>query len=141
MVSHRHGWAIFLGIESFASTAHSHWQGPADWIRLFSSAIYAYHAHTHQMPCFVADYLNNIYAIGILGNFFARLGGNAFLLLPLMLQVAFHFEPFITGLMMIPGLRFIGFQADCTTCDSKFGYRTVLVVNTILVGLPSPVLP
>lgn len=58
---------LFLGIESFASTAHSHWQGLAlIGLGLFSSAIYAYHAHTHQMPCFVVDYLkNNIYAIGI----------------------------------------------------------------------------
>ncbi|MGQ9374820.1 multidrug transporter subunit MdtD [Acinetobacter tandoii] len=129
---------LSLGIESFASTAHGHWQGLAlIGLGLFSSAIYAYHAHTHQNALFRSRlFKNKIYAIGILGNFFARLGGNAFpFLLPLMLQVAFHFEPFITGLMMIPlVLGSLVSKPIVRPVIQRFGYRTVLVVNTILVG-------
>lgn len=52
-----------------------------------------------------------------------------------MLQVAFHFEPFITGLMMIPlVLGSLVSKPIVRPVIQRFGYRTVLVVNTILVG-------
>ena len=86
---------LCLGIENFASPQHSLW-----WslgliaLGLIASLIYAYHSHTHSNALFRSQlFRNKIYSIGILGNFFARLGGNSIpFLLPLMLQVAFGFR-------------------------------------------------
>lgn len=129
---------LSLGIESFASPKHGHWQGLAlVGLGLLSTAIYAYHAHTHENALFRSRlFQNKIYAIGILGNFFARLGGNALpFLLPLMLQVAFHFEPFVTGLLMIPAvLGSLASKPLVRPVIQKLGYRRVLIINTLLVG-------
>jgi hypothetical protein len=97
------GWS--LGIEHLASPEYSKWFSISLLVvGIIATLWYAYHSHTHQNALFRSRlFRNKIYAIGILGNFFARFGGNAFtFVLPLMLQVAFGFEPFIAGLMMIP---------------------------------------
>lgn len=130
---------LCLGIENFANPQYPLWWSLSLVAAgLISSAIYAYHAHTHQNALFRSRlFSNRIYAIGILGNFFARLGANAIpFLLPLMLQVAFGFEPFVTGLMMIPMV--IGSLASkpiIRQIIQRFGYRNVLLVNTLLMGI------
>lgn len=130
---------LCLGIENFASPQHSLW-----WslglisLGLIASLIYAYHSHTHSNALFRSQlFRNKIYSIGILGNFFARLGGNSIpFLLPLMLQVAFGFEPFVTGLLMIPTvLGSLASKPIIRKTIQHFGYRKVLLVNTLLVGL------
>ena len=96
---------LSLGIENFASPHLTLWWSMGLIVLSLVTALwYAYHAHTHQNALFRSKlFRNRIYAVGILGNFFARLGGNAMpFLMPLMLQVAFGFEPFVTGLLMIP---------------------------------------
>lgn len=127
-----------LGIENFANPQYPLWSSLSlIFAGLISSLIYAYHAHTHQNALFRSRlFRNKIYTIGILGNFFARLSGNAMpFLLPLMLQIAFGFEPFITGLLMIPTV--VGSLASkpiIRPIIQKFGYRRVLLINTLLVG-------
>ena len=127
-----------LGIESFSSTHSSAWFSIVLVVTgLIAAAIYAYHAHNHEHALFRSKlFENKIYAIGILGNFFARLGGNALpFLLPLMLQVAFGFSPLITGLMMIPAvLGSLASKPMIRPIIQRFGYRRVLLVNTVLVG-------
>ncbi|MDY6461068.1 multidrug transporter subunit MdtD [Acinetobacter faecalis] len=129
---------LSLGIENFANPQHSIW-----WsigliiIGFLASLIYAYHSHTHKNALFRSKlFKNRIYAVGIIGNFFARLGGNALpFLLPLMLQIAFGFEPFITGLLMIPTvLGSLTSKPIIRPIIQKFGYRKVLIINTLLVG-------
>ncbi|KGT46697.1 MULTISPECIES: multidrug transporter subunit MdtD [unclassified Acinetobacter] len=130
---------LCLGIENFANPLYPLW-----WsltlvaVGLVTSLIYAYHSHTHSNALFRSKlFKNRIYAIGILGNFFARLGGNSIpFLLPLMLQVAFGFEPFITGLLMIPTvLGSLASKPIIRKIIQRFGYRQVLLVNTLLVGM------
>ncbi|WP_347455454.1 multidrug transporter subunit MdtD [Acinetobacter thermotolerans] len=130
---------LCLGIENFANPLYPLW-----WnltlvaVGLLTSLIYAYHSHTHSNALFRSKlFKNKIYAIGILGNFFARLGGNSIpFLLPLMLQVAFGFEPFITGLLMIPTvLGSLASKPIIRKIIQRFGYRQVLLVNTLLVGM------
>ncbi|MDV4311741.1 multidrug transporter subunit MdtD [Acinetobacter indicus] len=59
---------------------------------------------------------------------------NSFLL-PLMLQLAFGFEPFVTGLMMIPTvLGSLASKPIIRQLIQRFGYRQVLITNTLLVG-------
>ena len=129
---------VSMGIENFASPHQSLWGSLGLVIAgVVSAFIYAFHAHTHQNALFRSKlFSNQIYAIGILGNFFARLGGNAMpFLIPLMLQVAFGFEPFITGLLMIPTvLGSLASKPIIRQIIQRFGYRKVLLVNTLLVG-------
>jgi len=129
---------VSMGIENFSSPHLSlWWSSGLITAGLMAAAIYAYHAHSHQNALFRSKlFSNQIYAIGIVGNFFARLGGNAMpFLMPLMLQVAFGFEPFITGLLMIPTvLGSLASKPIIRQIIQRFGYRKVLLINTLLVG-------
>lgn len=129
---------LSLGIENFASPHLPLWWSLSlIFAGLAACTIYAFHAHTHANALFRSKlFKNKIYAIGIVGNFFARLGGNAMpFLIPLMLQVAFGFEPFITGLLMIPTvLGSLASKPIIRQIIQRFGYRKVLLVNTFLVG-------
>ncbi|MDK1684996.1 multidrug transporter subunit MdtD [Acinetobacter terrestris] len=129
---------VSMGIENFSSPHLSLWWSTGlITAGLMAAAIYAYHAHSHQNALFRSKlFSNQIYAIGIVGNFFARLGGNAMpFLIPLMLQIAFGFEPFITGLLMIPTvLGSLASKPVIRQIIQRYGYRNVLLVNTLLVG-------
>lgn len=130
---------LCLGIENFANPQYPLWLSLSLVLGgIFATILYAYHSHTHSNALFRSQlFTNKIYAIGVLGNFFARLGGNSIpFLLPLMLQVAFGFEPFITGLLMIPTvLGSLASKPIIRKIIQRFGYRNVLLVNTLLVGL------
>lgn len=130
---------VSLGIENFASKQNAVWVSLSlIAMGILASIIYTFHAMTHQNALFRSKlFKNRIFTIGILGNFFARFGGNALpFLIPLMLQVAFGFSPFITGLLMIPTvLGSLVSKPIIRPLIQKFGYRHVLLVNTVLVGL------
>ena len=76
------------------------------------------------------------FSVGILGNLFARLGSGAMpFLTPLFLQVGLGYSPSIAGLTMVPtviGAMLIKFFAEPVI--RRFGYRRVLVTNTLLLG-------
>ncbi|OTG81197.1 multidrug transporter subunit MdtD [Acinetobacter sp. ANC 4648] len=128
-----------LGIESIANREVSRSLSYGLLIAGFAAAgLYAYHAHTHQNALFRSKlFKNKVYAIGILGNFFARFGGNAIpFILPLMLQVAFKVEPFMAGIMMTPVVLGSLFSKPIIRpIIQRVGYRRFLLVNTILVGV------
>ncbi|MFW1941456.1 multidrug transporter subunit MdtD [Acinetobacter junii] len=130
---------LSLGIENIAALQYS---GLVSISLLVAGTIatvaYAYHAHSHQNALFHGRLFRyKIFSIGVLGNFFARLGSNAIpFILPLMLQVAFGFEPFITGLMMIPMVLGSLFSKPIIRpIIQRVGYRRFLLTNTVLVGL------
>lgn len=77
------------------------------------------------------------YRIGVLGNLFARIGsGSMPFLLPLLLQVSLEHTPAEAGMMMIPvALAAMLSKQFITPLVRRFGYRQVLVVNTVCVGL------
>ena len=130
---------LSLGIENMASSQYSNLVSISLLlIGIIATVSYAYHAHTHQNALFHGRLFRyKIFSIGVLGNFFARLGSNAIpFILPLMLQVAFGFEPFITGLMMIPlVLGSLFSKPIIRPLIQRVGYRRFLLTNTILVGL------
>ena len=73
----------------------------------------------------------------ISGNFFTRLsiGGVPFLF-PLMYQVGLGFTPIQSGLLMMPpALAAVSLKVTMPGILARFGYRAVLVSNTVLVGL------
>ena len=76
------------------------------------------------------------FAVGVLGNLFARLGSGALpFLTPLLLQVGLGFAPAKAGMTMIP----LAAMAMVVKPLAKgildlFGYRRLLVGNTLLLG-------
>ncbi len=128
-----------LGIENIASHEISKTLSISLLLAgLLSALTYAYHSHTHQNALFRSRlFKNKVYLIGVLGNFFARFGSNAVpFILPLMLQIAFKMEPFMTGVMLTPiVLGSLFSKPIIRPILQRIGYRSILIVNTLLVGL------
>jgi EmrB/QacA subfamily drug resistance transporter len=99
---------------------------------------YWLHASRHSDPLFSPDLFSiPTLSIGLLGNLFSRLGSSCMpLLVPLLLQVSMGYSPLHAGLMMLPvAVAGITVKRLVTTLITRAGYRRVLVVNTVLVGL------
>ena len=77
------------------------------------------------------------YRIGLLGNLFSRIGSSGMpFLIPLLLQVALDHTPTAAGMMMIPVvLAGMLSKRIVVPLILAWGYRRVLIGNTILVGL------
>jgi EmrB/QacA subfamily drug resistance transporter len=76
------------------------------------------------------------YRVGILGNLFSRIGsGSMPFLIPLLFQVALGFSPIESGMQMVP-VAIAGMISKRLILPviREFGYRRVLVGNTLLVG-------
>ena len=76
------------------------------------------------------------FAVGILGNLFGRLGSGALpFLVPLLLQVALGYSPAEAGMSMIPlALAAMAIKPLAKGLIDRFGYRRLLVSNTLLLG-------
>jgi len=101
-------------------------------------AAYWLHAARHPQPLFnPAIFAISTYRIGVIGNLFARLGSGATpFLTPLFLQLGLGFTPSQAGLAMIPAvLGAMLTKTWATRVIQHFGYRRVLVTNTLLLGL------
>ena len=104
---------------------------------LAAMAAYWVHAARSEKPLFSLTLFQiPTFSVGILGNLFARLGSGAMpFLTPLFLQVGLGYSPSRAGLTMVPivvGAMFIKFFAEPVI--KRFGYRRVLVTNTLLLG-------
>jgi len=104
---------------------------------LAAMAAYWVHAARADKPLFSLSLFQiPAFSVGILGNLFARLGSGAMpFLTPLFLQVGLGYSPSRAGLTMVPtviGAMLIKFVAERVI--NRFGYRRVLVFNTLLLG-------
>jgi EmrB/QacA subfamily drug resistance transporter len=79
----------------------------------------------------------NTFSVGLLGNLFARIGsGSMPFLIPLLLQLSMGYTALQAGMMMIPvALAGILVKRFGNRLITELGYRKVLIVNTVLVGL------
>lgn len=77
------------------------------------------------------------FAVGLLGNLFGRLGSGALpFLVPLLLQVALGYSPAEAGMSMIPlALAAMAIKPATDSLIGRFGYRRLLVTNTLLGGV------
>lgn len=71
------------------------------------------------------------------GGFFTRLGlGGIPFLFPLLYQVGLGFSPVVSGLLVLPqAIASVSLKTFAPAILERLGYRTVLVGNTIMVGL------
>lgn len=76
------------------------------------------------------------FAVGILGNMFARLGSGALpFLTPLLLQLAMGYSPSQAGMSMIPlALAAMVMKPLAKPLIDRLGYRRILTANTLLLG-------
>ncbi len=99
---------------------------------------YGLHAARRPDPIFSLTLFRiHTYSVGLLGNLFARIGtGSMPYLIPLLLQVSLGFSPLQAGLMMLPvAAAGMGAKRITTPLILRYGYRNVLVSNTLLVGM------
>ncbi len=103
------------------------------------SCVLAYipHARTVQSPLYSLKLFSiPTFKVGLSGNLFARIGcGGMPYLLPLVQQVSLGYTPTQAGLMMLP-VAAAGMVSRSVAIKliPRFGYRRVLVGNTLMVG-------
>ncbi len=105
---------------------------------LASFVAYWLHATRTPHPLFPPALFGvHSYRVGVFGNLFSRIGsGSMPFLIPLLLQVGIGYTPMEAGLMMVP-VTIAGMVSKRLVVPLvvRFGYRRVLLGNTLLVGL------
>ena len=100
-------------------------------------AAYGWHARRTPFPLLqLSLFRTRTYRISVLGGFVTRLGvGGMPLLLPLLFQLGLGLPAWQSGLLMMPmAMGAMGMKVLSTSLLRRFGYRQVLIVNTVLIG-------
>ncbi len=104
---------------------------------------YIWHARAAQNPLYSPTLFSiPTFKVGLSGNLFARIGcGGMPYLLPLVQQVSLGYTPTQAGLMMLPvAAAGMASRKIAIILIPRFGYRRVLVGNTLLVGASMSIL-
>jgi EmrB/QacA subfamily drug resistance transporter len=99
---------------------------------------YAWHASGIEFPLLkLALFRIRTYRVAVLGGFITRLGvGGLPFLLPLLYQIGLGLPAWKSGLLMMPtALAAMGMKLISPKLLARFGYRQVLVVNTVFIGI------
>lgn len=140
------GWVLFSGGLTSVTLVIENWNAPGMSLYMILAllivsllAIYGYikHAKGNSKALINLDLFKiQTLRIGLIGNLVTRFGiGGMPLMIPLLLQVGFGYSPFYAGLMMIPqALANLVSRNFVVPIVKKYGYRTTLITNTILVG-------
>ena len=99
---------------------------------------YGYHASTFAFPLLQLKLLSiRTFRAAVSGSFFTRLGiGGVPFLLPLLYQLGLGFTPIQSGLLIMPqAIGAMSIKAAMPMLLRRFGYRGVLISNTIIIGL------
>jgi EmrB/QacA subfamily drug resistance transporter len=101
-------------------------------------AAYVWHANERPHPLLRLALLKvRTFRISVLGGFITRLGiGGLPFLLPLLYQLGLKLPAWQSGLLMMPtAAAAMGMKLIAPKVLARFGYRQVLIVNTICIGL------
>jgi EmrB/QacA subfamily drug resistance transporter len=101
-------------------------------------ATYGLHANRTPHPLLRLKLLSiRTFRISLSGNMFTRLGiGGIPFLLPLLYQIGLGFSPIQSGLLIMPqAIAAMSLKLTMPLILKKFGYRTVLIANTLSLGL------
>ena len=104
------------------------------------SMLSAYVWHARQIPyplLRLALFRLRTFRVAVIGGFITRLGLGALpFLLPLLYQLGLDFPAWQSGLLMMPlAVAAMGMKLMAVRVLQRFGYRKVLIVNTLLIGL------
>lgn len=106
-------------------------------VSLVLLAGYGWHAlHTEHPLLDLTLFRTRTFRVSVLGGFVTRLGvGGMPFLLPLLYQLGLGLPAWQSGLLMAPNaLAAMGMKVFAPRLLQRFGFRRVLVVNTVLVG-------
>jgi EmrB/QacA subfamily drug resistance transporter len=100
----------------------------------------AYGVHAARVPFPLLDlklFGIRTFRAAVSGSFFTRLGiGGIPFILPLLYQVGLGFSPIQSGLLMMPqAIASMSLKMTMPKILARFGYRAVLISNTIMIGL------
>lgn len=98
---------------------------------------YYKHAQKDSDPIFPLNLFQvRTFRVGIVGNLATRLGISSIpLLLPMMIQLAYHQTPVISGWIVAPmALTAMFGKSMVLRVLNRFGYRRTLMVNTQIIG-------
>jgi MFS family permease len=99
---------------------------------------YALHAKGTPFPLLkLRLFRMRTFRAAVSGSFFTRLGiGGVPFLLPLLYQVGLGFTPVQSGLLIMPqAVASMSMKPFMTRLLTRFGYRGVLVSNTVIIGV------
>lgn len=101
-------------------------------------AAYAWHSQRDEAPVLeMALFRVRTFRLSVMGGFVTRLGiGGMPFLLPLLYQIGLGYPAWQAGLLMIPqALAAMGMKLISRPVLAHFGHRTILIGNTVLIGL------
>ncbi len=99
---------------------------------------YGLHAAQTRFPLLALNLFRiRTFRAAVSGSFFTRLGiGGIPFLLPLLYQVGLGFTPIQSGLLMMPqAIAAMSLKMTMPRILTRFGYRGVLISNTVILGL------
>ncbi|HEU4460355.1 MAG TPA: DHA2 family efflux MFS transporter permease subunit [Methylibium sp.] len=99
---------------------------------------YVAHARKAAYPLLrLALFKVRTFRVSVLGGFVTRLGiGGLPFLLPLLYQIGLGLPAWQSGLLMMPAAAAaMGMKFFATKLLRRFGYRQVLIVNTVMIGV------
>jgi EmrB/QacA subfamily drug resistance transporter len=99
---------------------------------------YAVHARQASFPLLrLALFRIRTFRVSVVGGFITRLGiGGLPFLLPLLYQIGMGLPAWQSGLLMMPtAAAAMGMKLMATRILGRFGFRQVLVVNTVMIGI------
>jgi EmrB/QacA subfamily drug resistance transporter len=101
-------------------------------------AAYAWHSRRKLHPLLdLALFRVRTFRVSVVGGFVTRLGvGGLPFLLPLLYQVGMGLPAWQAGLLMMPtAVAAMGMKLIATRILRRYGFRQVLVINTVMLGL------
>ncbi|RZT01264.1 drug resistance transporter, EmrB/QacA subfamily [Duganella sp. CF402] len=99
---------------------------------------YVWHAREAEFPLLrLALFKIRTFRVSVLGGFITRIGvGGLPFLLPLLYQLGLGLPAWQSGLLMMPSAAAaMGMKMISVRVLGRFGYRQVLTVNTLLIGV------
>jgi len=93
--------------------------------------------HIHQPLLRLELFRLRTFRAAVGGSFFGRLGlGGLPFLFPLLYQVGLGYSPVVSGLLVMPqSMAAMGLKMIVPRILARFGYRTVLIGNTLILGV------
>ncbi len=101
-------------------------------------AAYVLHARNALHPLLnLSLFRTRTFRVSVVGGFITRLGlGGMPFLLPLLYQIGLGLPAWQSGLLMMPAaVAAMGMKLISVRVLRRFGYRKVLIVNTVMIGL------
>jgi EmrB/QacA subfamily drug resistance transporter len=140
------GFVLFAGASASLLTAAEMAGNDGEWVKvsLYAAvaiglaAIYLWHSRRTRFPVIQLKLLQvRSVSVSLAGNLFTRLGvSGMFLLLVLFLQIGCGWSPLMAGLIMVPqALGAISVKPFVHRLLTHFGYRRLLLANTVLVAI------